>query len=431
MIERLRILAVPVLLAVAALFAGLQPTLLATGRIAPLDWLVPEGGALIAMMILAKRGGRSPGKARGLLYLALVVMPPLLLCILAATRLAWAEMLGLPLLLALVAGLIGTCLGRSRAVAAGTVLACLAGLVAVQALVSLAGAPLASRAAGPRVAVMSALPLFRDHRAAGGPLDVGGRSPLLQAMGVSPEPVDRLDGGALSAFDRLLLVQPRLLRPEELVALDAWVRAGGHVTILADPLLHWSDGRSPGDPGRAPLTSLLDPLFTHWGLTLEPANARAGEERRVLAGGGVLQLVGASRFTLAKGAPCRLEEQGLIARCRIGEGEAALVADADWIDDALWTQDPTHPLDERSWTSEGVRVLEGLVAGRRAPFHLAWPWLISQDALISGLRWALGLVLVFGVLLAAKGPIPISTHDRPVSKPGGKADSGEAFPESG
>ncbi|MBO9574780.1 MAG: hypothetical protein J7494_03500 [Sphingobium sp.] len=430
MIQGLRVLAAPMLLAGVALFAGVQPTLLVTGRIAPLDWLVPEGGALISMMILAARGGRRAGLQRTLLYLALATLPPLLLNVLSATRIPWAGILELTAILSVTAAILSRVIGRPRVVVGGAILACLVILGGFQGLALFAGLP-STPAADPRVGVMSALRLFHDQRAGNGPLDVGGRAPVLAAARVQGEPLDVLDTDALKGFDRLLLVQPRLLRPEELVALDAWVRAGGRVVILADPLLHWPDGRPLGDPHRAPLTSLLDPLLTHWGLVLEPADARAPEERRVLAKGALLQLASPSRFTLAPGAPCELEERGLIARCHIGEGSAVLVADADWIDDALWTLDPAHPRDPRRWTSDAVPVLERLIRGEDGPFPPTWPWLISQEALISALRWALSLILLLGVLLARLGPIPISTHDPPMPRRGGKADSGGAFPNSG
>jgi hypothetical protein len=223
------------------------------------------------------------------------------------------------------------------------------------------------------------------------------------------EPVEALDAETLASFEHMLLAQPRLLRPQELVALDDWVRAGGHVVILADPLLRWPDERPLGDPRRAPVTSLFDPLMTHWGLTLEPARPER-VERRVLASGAMIQLAGASHFAVGKGAPCSLAENGLIAYCRIGKGRAVLIADADWIDDRLWTLSPAHPRDRRQWTSDAPTVLAGLVCGDTALPKPQWSWLISQTALISALRWALGLIVLFALAPGRFGAAPTSSQ---------------------
>ena len=290
-----------------------------------------------------------------------------------------------------------------------------------------------TRADTPHVGVMCSLPLFRQHGACEGLLDVGGRAPLLLALGGWIEPVDVLDADTLKRFDTLLLAQPRLLRPEELVAVDAWVRGGKHVVILADPLLQWPDGRPLGDPRRAPLTSLLDPLMTHWGLVLEPArlDAAAPVARHGLTGGSVIQLAGASRFTLAKDVPCALEEGGLIARCRIGRGSALLVADADWINDSLWTRTPARPQGGWAWTADAIPVLDRMLLGESGPFAPRWPWIKSQADMISALRWCFTLILLLGALLALKGPIPISAHDPPSRKRGGRGGGASPSPDSG
>jgi hypothetical protein len=255
---------------------------------------------------------------------------------------------------------------------------------------------------------MTSLPLFQARTHGGSALEgVGMQTPLLIGLRESfaLSSVDVLDPPSLHEFRRLLLVQPRLLAPPELVALDNWVRAGGEVMIFADPLLRWPDEQPLGDPRRPPITSLLDPLMSHWGLTLDHASTGL-VERRVLAGKAMIQVAGASRFSAAKGSPCSLAENGLIAYCGIGKGRAVLIADADWVDDRLWTLDPAHPHDARAWTSDTIPVLLQIIGGNEGPFSPSGAWLVSQAALISALRWALGLILLLGVLLARFGVIP-------------------------
>ena len=50
----------------------------------------------------------------------------------------------------------------------------------------------------------------------------------------------------------LLAIQPRALPAEELVALDNWVRDGGRIVLLADPMLEWPSERPLGDRLRPP-----------------------------------------------------------------------------------------------------------------------------------------------------------------------------------
>jgi hypothetical protein len=97
--------------------------------------------------------------------------------------------------------------------------------------------------------VVTALPLYGPALAVaeqGDPLSGAGRtSPLWQALARHRDlrPIDHVDAASLAPMKQILVAQPRQLAPEELVALDAWVRRGGQALILADPLLHWPDPR--------------------------------------------------------------------------------------------------------------------------------------------------------------------------------------------
>jgi len=134
----------------------------------------------------------------------------------------------------------------------------------------------------------------------------------------------------------LILAQPRGLAGEELVAIDAWVRGGGRVLVFTDPELVWPSELPLGDPRRAPPIGLLDPLLSHWGLTLaSPAMSDAGPEGRITVGQSTVAVAWAGRWQ-ARNPGCTLESEGLIVDCRIEKGRALLVADADLLDERLW-----------------------------------------------------------------------------------------------
>lgn len=133
-----------------------------------------------------------------------------------------------------------------------------------------------------------------------------------------------LDGGRL-----LLMAQPQAQTAEALVDLDHWVRSGGRVLVLADPLLEWSSSLPLGDVHR-PATAFADTgLLAHWGLRLDlplrrgPASfAIDGKTVRALSPGRLVSV----------GPDCAVKTGGVIARCRLGKGRATIIADADFID---------------------------------------------------------------------------------------------------
>jgi hypothetical protein len=66
-------------------------------------------------------------------------------------------------------------------------------------------------------------------------------------------PISVTSPSELAKGSLLLMVQPQAQPPEDLVALDHWVREGGKVLLFADPLLEWPSSRPLGDPLRPPL----------------------------------------------------------------------------------------------------------------------------------------------------------------------------------
>ena len=147
----------------------------------------------------------------------------------------------------------------------------------------------------------------------------------------------------------LFLAQPRAFSPNELVQLDSWVRKGGRLLILADPALQWGSLYPLGDKRRPLFTSMLSPLFTHWGLelVLPIADAEPMAIRKI----GKLSIrtqTPGEWLKIGRGdsARCALEDGGLLADCKIGKGRALLVADADLLDTVYWE-------------GRGMRVLTG------------------------------------------------------------------------
>lgn len=168
----------------------------------------------------------------------------------------------------------------------------------------------------------------------------------------------------------LLLAHPRALAPRELVAIDAFVRDGGHAVVLADALTAWPMRHPLGDPRNPPVTSLLTPLLDHWGVTL--GAAPVGDRRLVPAeiDGARLSLFSAGRFEKLP-ATCQVYADRHVVRCRIGQGEAWLVGDADllfaplWQPDTLWAAhlrkaDTIEWLAARLWPEAPRAVLQPL-----------------------------------------------------------------------
>jgi hypothetical protein len=105
----------------------------------------------------------------------------------------------------------------------------------------------------------------------------------------------------------LLAAQPQALTAERLVALDKWVRDGGRLVLLADPLLRFDSSRPLGDRFRPPLRYPDTGLLAHWGLAAgrlagRPAGASSDGPRARDR----LQRSGFGSLTRAAGtAPCR------------------------------------------------------------------------------------------------------------------------------
>lgn len=182
--------------------------------------------------------------------------------------------------------------------------------------------PRASGSQKPELFLLTALPLVWSEDFG---LDQPG-SPVLQALEEEYRitlidlPSDLPDGALL------LAAQPRALPAEELVALDKWVRAGGRMLLLADPMLEWPSELPLGDRRRAPMGYADTGLLKRWGLRLDAPEQRGPKQAAI---GGQAVLTASPGMLVALGKGCNLAGGGLVARCRIGKGEVIVIADAD------------------------------------------------------------------------------------------------------
>jgi hypothetical protein len=168
-----------------------------------------------------------------------------------------------------------------------------------------------------------------------------GGSPVLKLL--QPRyrlvPICVTDRTELAKGRLLLMAQPQAQTPENLVALDAWVRGGGRLLLLADPMLEWPSKLPLGDPTRPPPMFVDTGLLGHWGLRLDAPDQR-GAAKRALGGFDVI--------TVSPGAlhgSCQVSSDHLVSHCRIGRGEVTVIADADFLDVDQLGREARHNFD--------------------------------------------------------------------------------------
>lgn len=198
-----------------------------------------------------------------------------------------------------------------------------AALVALLALAGCRSEPSQSKPK-PDLYVLTSLPLVFDEGFALGPAK--GEAATFLRERYSLKPIDlpsQLPKGAV-----LLAAQPRALPAEELVVLDAWVRDGGRLLLLADPLLEWPSERVLGDRLRPPVSFADTGLLAHWGLRLDAPDTRG--LRQYPSPMGKLVTLSPGRI-VETGGGCTDDPDGISASCRLGRGEILIIADADWL----------------------------------------------------------------------------------------------------
>ena len=207
----------------------------------------------------------------------------------------------------------------------------LAALIAVM-LVACRNEAAPAEATNPTIYVLTSLPLVFNEGFALGPAK--GEAAAFLRERYTLKPIDlpsQLPPGTV-----LLAAQPRALPAEELVALDKWVRDGGKLLLLADPMLKWSSKRPIGDPLRPPLQYADTGLLLHWGLRLDVPDRIPSDEfglrRSIDVGEYSVSAHEPGEFKLVGQGTCRSEAGGFLARCSVGKGHATIIADADILD---------------------------------------------------------------------------------------------------
>ena len=342
---------------------------------------VAMGGVGMALIFCARVSGRMPDGAAALGLLAIAVM-----------------------------AVAGGVLLRRRHYLAG------APLLAGAALLPLWGpaGPVQPVPDRPILAVVTALPLFwAEAGGAGmGPVD----APIVTILRTrfTVKPLDDPARLAESGARRLLLAQPRALRPDQMVAIDHWVRDGGTAVVMADPMLRWPSDLPLGDRRRAPSISLLEPILSHWGFA-SPDGVGTTEMRHFLPRDGrLLTLSGAQSW--GRG--------GYVATRRIGAGRVILLGDADVLDDRLWLGDPARPLDPHGWVADTPAMLIDWLNG--VPVE-ARRWMRTSPDVFAALRWSL-LVgtgwAIMGLVLFRRIPVGFQAHAGPGEKRGETGKNG-------
>lgn len=175
----------------------------------------------------------------------------------------------------------------------------------------------------PRLMLLTSLPIAFGEKFG---ID-GNGSPALAALEQRfvVEPIAVADSASLRPGGLLLMAQPLAQPAEALVDLDSWVRSGGRVVVLADPLLEWPSERPLGDKLRPPVAFSDTGLLGHWGLTLFLPDERGPKQLPL----GNYRVLTASPGSLS--GACEIGTSGLVARCSVGKGRATVIADADFL----------------------------------------------------------------------------------------------------
>lgn len=146
-------------------------------------------------------------------------------------------------------------------------------------------------------------------------------------------PLDALGEEDLGGLSFLLLAQPRALTPAENVALDAWVREGGHLLLFADPLMTGESRFAIGDRRRPQDVVLISPILTHWGMALQFDEEQPAGPALVTAEGATIPVNLPGALAVKEGdSQCAVQAAGVLAECVIGEGSVVALADAALLD---------------------------------------------------------------------------------------------------
>jgi ABC-type uncharacterized transport system involved in gliding motility auxiliary subunit/ABC-type transport system involved in multi-copper enzyme maturation permease subunit len=119
-----------------------------------------------------------------------------------------------------------------------------------------------------KIAILSTLPLAAGRGGAFAALR--GQSQPMQILKLlqADYEIRLLTADAINLQDVgvLMLLQPPALSPDAMAVIDAYVRGGGRILVMADP---WPE-RWQDQPGSLTSSQNLEPLLNKWGITLKP-----------------------------------------------------------------------------------------------------------------------------------------------------------------
>lgn len=136
----------------------------------------------------------------------------------------------------------------------------------------------------------------------------------------------------LEGLERLAIVQPRGLTASDNVALDRWVRGGGRLLLVLDPMLTGHYEAALGDPRRPTDVALMPPVLVRWGLamTYDPEGQDPRRPVRVPVEDFSIIASMSGEIAIAESGTgkCALLARNVVARCAVGAGEVVFLADA-------------------------------------------------------------------------------------------------------
>lgn len=151
---------------------------------------------------------------------------------------------------------------------------------------------------------------------------------LTPIPGLSP---DEPETNPLAGLDRLAVIQPRGLSPADNVALDEWVRGGGQLLLVVDPMLTGDYELALGDPRRPVDSAPIPPVIERWGMAIAYDEAQDRHRSVEVPFAGIRYgLFHSGEISLRddSATDCEILGDGAIARCEVGNGRLTLVADA-------------------------------------------------------------------------------------------------------
>jgi hypothetical protein len=200
-------------------------------------------------------------------------------------------------------------------------------------------------AAKPKLGLMTSLPLYWPEGADLAALAGGGAAPPWQRQAIEARfaivPLDTLSpitalspdappSDPLAGLERLAVIQPRGLSPADNVALDDWVRGGGRLLLVLDPVLTGEYTAAVGDPRRPVDIALIPPVVQRWGVAVQYDDEQSSKLVDASLSGNYLPLLlaGDVMITDPAAADCEVLSAGAAARCSVGKGQVTLIADA-------------------------------------------------------------------------------------------------------